>query len=339
MTSQETLRDKGDYAQDDDMGTGSRSDSRPTPPPNSRTVFADYHPVVNFAFFASVLAFTMLLMHPLFLAVSLLVGVGYAFYLNGRRGSSLSLKFLLPMVLLAALFNPAFNHEGVTILAYLPDGNPLTLESMVYGVAAGAMLAAVVAWFSTFNQIITSDKFVYLFGRFAPSLSLVLSLALRFVPRFLDQARVISASQAGIGRDVSNGNVIQRAKHGIRMLSILVTWALENGVETADSMKARGYGLPGRTSFSIFKMSARDWGALAYILLADCALIGGMAIGLLGFDYYPAISDSAGLFLGAATPDTLAVLVLAVVYGGLCSLPILLSMMWNRQWQLSLSRA
>ncbi len=64
------------------------------------------------------------------------------------------------MAALAALVNPAFNHEGATILTYLPSGNPLTLESMLYGAAAAVMLASVVLWFSSFNEVITSDKFV-----------------------------------------------------------------------------------------------------------------------------------------------------------------------------------
>ena len=38
--------------------------------------------------------------------------------------------------LLAAVVNPAFVHQGVTILTYLPSGNPLTLESILYGLAA-----------------------------------------------------------------------------------------------------------------------------------------------------------------------------------------------------------
>ncbi|MEG2680034.1 MAG: energy-coupling factor transporter transmembrane component T, partial [Oscillospiraceae bacterium] len=77
-----------------------------------------------------------------------------------------------------------------------------------------------------------------------------LSMALRFVPKFREQAKVVSNAQRCVGRDVSNGALIQRARHGVRMLSILVTWALENAIETADSMKSRGYGLPGRTAYS-----------------------------------------------------------------------------------------
>lgn len=52
--------------------------------------------------------------------------------------------------------------------------------------------------------------------------------------------------------------LIKRAKHGIKIMSILVTWALENAIDTADSMKDRGYGLPGRTAFSIYRFDRRD---------------------------------------------------------------------------------
>ena len=106
---------------------------------------------------------------------------------------------LLPMALMAALINPAFNHEGATLLAYLPSGNPLTLESIAYGFAAAAMLAAVVLWFSCYTAVMTSDKFVYLFGRVIPALSLVLSMTLRFVPKFKAQIQVVSEAQRCVG--------------------------------------------------------------------------------------------------------------------------------------------
>ena len=150
-----------------------------------RDAFSSYHPLVNFLYFALVLAYTMCLMHPASLLISLAGALAYSIYLNGRRAVRFSLLFLLPMMLMAALLNPAFNHEGATLLTYLPSGNPLTLESILYGLAAAAMLAAVITWFSCYTAVMTSDKFVYLFGRVIPALSLVLSMALRFVPRFL----------------------------------------------------------------------------------------------------------------------------------------------------------
>lgn len=161
--------------------------------------------------------------------------------------------------------NPAFNHEGVTILAYTPNGNPITLKSLIYGVASAAMLVSVVQWFSCYNEVMTSDKFVYLFGRIIPALSLVLSMTLRFVPKFNAQLKTVRTAQQCVGRDVSNGSIVQRMKHGITILSILVTWSLENAIETADSMRSRGYGLPGRSAFSIYRMDSRDRSALLWL--------------------------------------------------------------------------
>lgn len=203
--------------------------------------FSRYHPAVNFLFFALVLVYSMVLMHPVCLLISLLGAVLYVIQLNGRKGLRLSLRIALPVMLLAALVNPAFNHAGMTILTYLPTGNPLTLESILYGLVAGCMLCAVLLWFVCYNRVLTSDKFVYLFGRVIPALSLVLSMTLRFVPRFKQQMDTVRQSQFCIGRDASSGSVWQRAKKAVTIFSIMVTWALENAIETADSMKSRGY--------------------------------------------------------------------------------------------------
>ena len=95
----------------------------------------------------------MFLVHPVSLAISLASALVYAVYLNGRRAVRFSLLYMLPMMVVAALVNPAFNHEGATILTYLPSGNPLTLESILYGAAVAAMLAAVVTWFSCYTAV------------------------------------------------------------------------------------------------------------------------------------------------------------------------------------------
>ncbi len=138
--------------------------------------------------------------------------MAYSIYLKGRKAVRFNLVYMLPLLVITALINPAFSHQGVTILAYLPSGNPLTLESILYGIYAAFLLIAVITWFSCFNAVMTSDKFVYLFGRIIPALSLVLSMSLRFVPRFTAQIKVISKAQKCVGRDVANGGLIKRAK-------------------------------------------------------------------------------------------------------------------------------
>ena len=254
-----------------------------------RDTFAGFHPAINLLYFVAVIGFAMFFTHPVCLGISLICAFTYSIYLNGKKALRFTLLYMLPLLIITALLNPLFNHEGGTILAYLPGGNPLTLESVLYGIAASLMLITVIAWFSCFNEVLTSDKFVYLFGRIIPALSLILAMALRFVPRFQAQIKVISNAQKCVGRDVSSGNILQRIKHGVKILSILITWALENAIETADSMKGRGYGLPGRTAFSIFRFDRRDLYALLYILTCAAIVISGAVLEVYRFRYFPTI--------------------------------------------------
>ena len=290
----------------------------------NRDAFSAYHPIINFLYFVLVLVFTMFFMHPISLAISLLSALAYSVCLNGTKAVRFSLTAILPMMLIAAVVNPIFNHEGATILTYLPSGNPLTLESMVYGVASAFMLAGVITWFSCYSAVMTSDKFVYLFGRVIPALSLVLSMTLRFVPKFKAQLQVVSEAQSCVGRDTANGSLLRRAKNGITILSILVTWSLENAIETADSMKSRGYGLPGRTAFSIYRFDGRDKLALLWLLFCGGYIILGWALGGLRWWYYPIISGE----LSGAFPVSLQ-----LAYLALCLTPVIMNRMEVRKWK------
>ncbi|MCL2202036.1 MAG: energy-coupling factor transporter transmembrane protein EcfT [Oscillospiraceae bacterium] len=293
----------------------------------NRDTFSGFHPVVNILYFAVMIGFSMFFMHPISLALSLVCAVTYAIYLNGKKAVRVGLKFMLPMMLFAAALNPMFNHQGATILAYLPNGNPLTLESAMYGIAAAVMLATVITWFSCLNTVMTSDKFTYLFGRISPALSLILSMTLRMVPRFRDQIKVISGAQRCIGRDIKNGNFLRKARNGVRILSIMITWALENAIETADSMKARGYGLPGRTAFSIFRFSRRDAYAISYILACAVFVIAGAAVEVFRFRYFPTIRHIDGGWHSFWTVS------LFVIYFALGALPIIVNLKEDLMWK------
>ena len=282
--------------------------------------FKTYHPTVNFTYFLLVISLSMTFMHPLCLLLSMIGSFLYSAYLAGGK----KLLYSIPLFLLTALINPAFNHAGVTVLAYFPSGNPLTLESVLYGLASGAMIANVIAWFSCCNAVMTSDKFIYLFGAAAPSLSLVLSMAFRFIPRFITQTHACAAVQAGIGRDTSRGGVLKRAKNGISIISIIVTWSLENAIEISDSMKARGYGLTGRTSFSIFKFEKRDKKSLFIISALGVYVLAGKILGFFSFRYIPSLK---------AAPPSLLGFSFFAAYFLLCIFPLAAEIWEAKRWK------
>ena len=186
------------------------------------------------------------------------------------------------------------------------------------------MLAGVISWFSVFHEVMTSDKFMYLFGKVIPAFSLLLSMTLRFVPRFTEQIRRVTEAQQCIGRNVNNGNVFQRAAHGLKILSITTTWALENSVETADSMKSRAYGLRGRTNFSIYRFDRRDGMLLAFLVGVFGTLLFCIHLRKLKILYFP-------VFIMNKT--TAGALLLYILYGILCMLPLILNIAEDRKWR------
>lgn len=267
----------------------------------------------------------MFFMHPYCLLISLACSFVYSVILKGKKAVKTNICYMLPMLLAMALINPAFNHEGITVLAYLPSGNPLTLESLLYGLAAATMIVSVISWFSCYNEVMTSDKFIYLFGRIIPSLSLILSMTLRFVPKFSAQLKVVVNAQKCMGRDISNGSMIKRAKNGLSILSVMTTWALENAIETADSMKSRGYGHPGRTAFSIYTFDKRDRNLLIVILLLGIYIFCGNLYGGMYFTYFPQMKTVALSLFGVS---------IFTAYLLLCVCPILIELWEVRKWKL-----
>ncbi|MDT2759344.1 energy-coupling factor transporter transmembrane component T [Enterococcus xiangfangensis] len=252
--------------------------------------FSQVHPLNNFLYFLLVIGISMFSLHPYILAISFLGAVSYSLLLEGiKKVLLLQLKFIIPGMLVVIVVNPAFNHYGVTQLYRMQNGNAITLEAIVIGFALALVFANTINWFTCYNQVMTSDKFIYLFGKIIPASSLILSMAFRFVPKFSQQLTVVRNGQKSIGRDFSNGKFIYKIRQAFRIFSIMVTWALENAIKTADSMKARGYGLKGRTAFSLYRFDLRDGVILAYLLISSVGCFLSFAKQALYVSYNPQI--------------------------------------------------
>lgn len=252
--------------------------------------FGTYHPIVNFLYFMMVILFGMFFLHPVYMIIALSAAFIYSVILGGRKALKFNTVYMLPTLFFIAFINPLFNHQGVTILFYLKSGNPFTLESVIYGIVSAALFVTTIVWFSCYNKVMDADKFMYLFGRLIPSSSLVFSMALRFVPLYKARIKVIADAQKCIGKDIAKGSIINRAKNGMQIIAIMTTWALESSIETADSMKARGYGLKGRTAFSNYKRRQKDTIALGILIGCSLWLMMSWGLGIIEVSYFPRIS-------------------------------------------------
>lgn len=290
-------------------------------------LFATYHPSVLLVYFLGVIGITMFTMNPLLLLISFFGAFGFAIQLENKKIVLTSLTFYIPMFFLISVTNPLFSHNGVTPLFFLND-QPVTLEAVLYGAAIGGMIISVMYWCRCYNLIMTSDKFIYLFGKVIPKLSLVISMAIRFVPLFIKQIKHISTVQKTMGIYATK-SIMDRILSGFRIFSAMITWSLENAVDTAASMRARGYGLPGRTNFSLFRFTLRD-GVMVAILfgLFGITLLGTMH-GVLDYSFYPRMSGIQISPLAIITYVTLLVLLF---------IPFVVEVEENRKWNYYISK-
>lgn len=250
--------------------------------------FSTYHPIVNFTYFTAVIGITMFSMNLFFLVAGVLVSWMYSFMLSGKKSIKYNLLFLLPVFIFMVFINPIFYNNGETVLFYI-NNNRVTLETVIFGIAQSVLLLNVVVWFRCYSILLTSDKLIYLFGRFVPSLALIVSMVFRFIPLLRNRYQEITYGQMGMGRCRKKESLRRKCKRIIKQVSILIAWSLESSIETADSMEARGYGIKGRTSFHLFPFQKKDAVLLGLILLLSGVTMIGCVKGSLDISYFPVI--------------------------------------------------
>lgn len=284
--------------------------------------FERLHPISAFCYFLLMLLIAMLTMNPIVVLICYFSSVIFCGMLTGLRKLLSSLACSIPVTLMLALTNPLFVHRGETILFFLND-NPVTLEAVIYGIFASLMLMSVFYICRCYSEIMTSDKFIYLFGRVIPKLSLVLSMTLAFIPKMKRKWKEIDEAQRALGIYATE-SYVDKIKSKMRVLSILLTNSLENSVDTADSMRARGYGLHGRSSYAIYRFTASDALYFAITSALGIACIVMIACGVSDFGYYPVMSAVRADF-----PSVIFYLLLALFAGASVFMEVKENILWR----------
>lgn len=284
--------------------------------------FEKFHPFVLLVYFLAVLLVAMFVWNPILQLIALLGGALFCCMLQGGRAFLKSCGFYALLFCLIAVTNPLFSKSGVTPLFYLLD-TPFTKEALCYGVVMACAVVAVLLWCSAYSRVLSSEKFLYLFGKPVPKLALVLSTALRFVPLFTRQMRKVSRAQKAMGLYAS-GRYIDRVRSLMHVLVGLLAWAMENAMDTAASMQARGYGLRGRTNFSLFHFQLRDGILLSASVAAVAVILYGVGSQAVHYVFYPRLG---------ALPCTPTAVICYTAYGLFTFLPFILEVREAAQWK------
>ena len=290
--------------------------------------FISYHPLINFLFFVGALGFGMMLSHPIFSLCALVIALCEYLLLN-RGKNKKSLLWYCVIFLMVLIFNALLNPLGETILFCWLNNRPVTLEAIIYGGVVGMNFAAVMLWFNCYNYIMTTDKFTYLFGRFVPSITLVLTMILRLIPLLQKKTKNIVSARNCIGKSKKGNGFKDALQSGMEVLSILTSCALEDAVITADSMRSRGFVDQKHSSYLFYRWEIRDCILLGFYMLCSAVLIVSIGTGAVSVQYFPTIVFSEN--------RQVAVLGL-IAYGLFLVIPIFVDLSEDIKWHILKSK-
>ena len=232
----------------------------------------------------------------LFLAKSIFaLSVGIVFMLGAFLISQIplrlmakSIKPIIPIIIFTAVLNLFFITTGDTLLHFwiikITTGGVKTSVFMVVRIICLIIGTSLLTY--TTSPIALTDAIERLLSPLKKikvpvhELSMMMTIALRFIPTLIEETDKIMSAQKARGADMETGSLIQRAKALVPILIPLFVSAFRRAEELAMAMECRCYhGGEGRTRLIQLRAAPRDFAALLVtaLFLAGVILINRLA--------------------------------------------------------------
>lgn len=245
-----------------------------------------------FIYFVVVIILCLLFNNPILLFTIILSNIFLSYSDDGGKTLKSHIKIYSFMIISVALINPLISTQGENILFYIVN-RPITLESLIFGAVMALSITAMLISFTVFNQFITAEKLLYIINLAFPKSGLLSVMIVRLIPLFRLRIRDIADVQKTRGGDIYEGKTVQRLKNAMGIVNSLVFWSIDDAFQSAQIMRARGFGCGKRSFYHIFKMDKYDriW-AVLFALGGALLIINGVFWKLGTFDIYPQLGKA-----------------------------------------------
>lgn len=260
------------------------------------TLLHGLHPLAALALTASMVTAVLALENPLYTLTTCAAVIAFLAQAEVLGDGKPLLRAALYMAFPVALINPLVNNAGEHVLVYGPrvplwGELNITLEALLYGLAAGARLFAVVAAFCIVALAVNPDDLLELFSRLSFRSSLSAALAVRLYPSMVVEAKEMRDTQLARGDPLRGGGSISRARAHLPLLLSLFQGALDRAASIAESMSARGFGSRRRTPMRVRRFRPRDLVAALVSLAVIFAVVLANLRGGAAYTFFPVIAD------------------------------------------------
>jgi energy-coupling factor transport system permease protein len=260
--------------------------------------FSHIHTVVLLVWGVGALALCMCAMQPVFAVIAWASTLAFVALARGARAFGRALAWQVPIVLAVAAINALFSQNGATVLFEIAPlvniaaswgfaAGVVYAEALVYGATMAIVLVTTLQLFAAISDAVDGDEVLAIFGRALPTVALMVSMTLGLVPKMRRRANEIQQVSAA---NLKHKDAPVKAS-AARLVSVLLGWSLEDSLQTADTMSARGWGRRDvrQARYSRRRFSAPDGVRLAIVCALLAAAAWAVVAGMSGFAFYPTL--------------------------------------------------
>ena len=249
------------------------------------------HPAVYVIYYILLIIFAFIYNDPYYLLLFLSI-ITILITLQGIKHELwYVLKYFIPMSVIIIVLNPLVSHMGTTKI-YILGSYFITIEALVYGMLMSMSLLIILLLFTSYNRTVSYQEMLYLFSKKFPNISMVIIMALRFIPLLSIRLNDVNKIYNFNKKNEDDNSRINKIKTTAHSLAVVVSWSLEESIVTANSMKARGYGIKKRTNYLYYKFRKIDYLLIILISFLSIACIIGLVQGFGRIAIYPTLTFS-----------------------------------------------
>jgi energy-coupling factor transport system permease protein len=238
------------------------------------------------AWSAAVLTVVLISTNPAYRLAAALIALDVTIVLS-RPGQRLRplLVAICAAIATAVAVDILLGHSGEHVLARVPSsvpviGGPITVEAILYGLVVGLGVAACVLGVAPLSRALDPHELVDALPRVLHRTATAMAAALNLVPGMVRSARAVRDAQRMRGWRPGG------ARSWSELLVPVAVTAMEDSLQLAEAMEARGYGSGQRTRFASPVLRGGDIAVLLTSLLAITLVVVARTLGL-DDDWYP----------------------------------------------------
>lgn len=195
-----------------------------------------------------------------------------------------NLKAILPIIIFTAIINSLYINEGQVLfdkwIITVTTGGLMRAGFMAIRIALLIFISSILTYTTTPNDLTDGIeslcsplKFVGL-GSFVHILTMMMTIALRFIPTLIEETQKIMNAQKARGADIDNGSLINRIRALIPILIPLLILSVRRAYDLAEAMECRCYnGGVGKKRLKKFKIRYFDIIAVVIALAWGTSII------------------------------------------------------------------